>query len=128
MFYPLYPVGIGAEWWLLYRSIAPGAKVSPVIPLVFYFCLLLYIPGMILLWRLVYTRNSHLIRFLHHVHLHDQAKKEDTGFQTQGPVSAWIWLRSSTNVVICKGWAVFLNSSVSVTANVWNVGRHAQWH
>jgi len=46
MFYPLYPVGIGAEWWLLYRSIAPGAKVSPVIPLVFYFCLMLYIPGM----------------------------------------------------------------------------------
>lgn len=46
MFYPLYPVGIGAEWWLLYRSIAPGAKVNPVIPPFFYFCLILYIPGM----------------------------------------------------------------------------------
>jgi hypothetical protein len=46
MFYPLYPIGIGAEWWLLYRAIAPGGKISPVIPPIFYFCLLLYIPGM----------------------------------------------------------------------------------
>jgi very-long-chain (3R)-3-hydroxyacyl-CoA dehydratase len=45
MFYPLYPIGIGAEWWLLYRTIAPGAKLSPAIPPFFYFCLLLYIPG-----------------------------------------------------------------------------------
>ena len=29
MFYPLYPIGIGAEWWLLYQAIAPGAKISP---------------------------------------------------------------------------------------------------
>ncbi|KAI4692408.1 hypothetical protein J4E81_006822 [Alternaria sp. BMP 2799] len=55
MFYPLYPVGIGAEWWLLYRSIAPGAKVSPVIPLVFYFCLMLYIPGS-------YTMYTYMIK------------------------------------------------------------------
>jgi very-long-chain (3R)-3-hydroxyacyl-CoA dehydratase len=45
MFYPLYPLGIGAEWWLLYRAIAPGGKRSPVIPPIFYFCLMLYIPG-----------------------------------------------------------------------------------
>lgn len=45
MFYPLYPIGIGAEWWLLYRAIAPGAKISPVIPPIFYFCLMLYVPG-----------------------------------------------------------------------------------
>jgi len=46
MFYPLYPIGIGAEWWLLYRAIAPGSKTSAVIPPIFYFCLMLYIPGL----------------------------------------------------------------------------------
>jgi very-long-chain (3R)-3-hydroxyacyl-CoA dehydratase len=46
MFYPLYPIGIGAEWWLLYRAIAPGGEISPVIPPIFYFCLVLYVPGM----------------------------------------------------------------------------------
>lgn len=45
MFYPLYPIGIGAEWWLLYRAIAPGAEISAIIPPIFYFCLMLYIPG-----------------------------------------------------------------------------------
>ncbi|KNG48133.1 PTPLA-domain-containing protein [Stemphylium lycopersici] len=55
MFYPLYPIGIGAEWWLLYRAIAPGAKVSPVIPPILYFCLLLYIPG---------YANQYLINYL----------------------------------------------------------------
>lgn len=45
MFYPLYPIGIGAEWWLLYRAIEPGARISWVIPPVFYFCLMLYVPG-----------------------------------------------------------------------------------
>jgi len=45
MFYPLYPIGIGAEWWLLYRTISPGSQISPMIPPIFYFCLMLYIPG-----------------------------------------------------------------------------------
>jgi hypothetical protein len=45
MFYPLYPIGIGAEWWLMYRSIEPVGKVSPVLPPVFYFLLALYAPG-----------------------------------------------------------------------------------
>jgi very-long-chain (3R)-3-hydroxyacyl-CoA dehydratase len=45
MFYPLYPIGIGAEWWLLYRAIEPAGKVNGVIPPIFYFCLMLYIPG-----------------------------------------------------------------------------------
>jgi very-long-chain (3R)-3-hydroxyacyl-CoA dehydratase len=45
MFYPLYPIGIGAEWWLLCRAIDPAAKVHGVIPPIFYFCLMLYIPG-----------------------------------------------------------------------------------
>lgn len=45
MFYPLYPIGIGAEWWLLYRSIEPAGEISSVIPPIFYFFLVLYIPG-----------------------------------------------------------------------------------
>ena len=45
MFYPLYPIGIGAEWWLLYRSIEPAGEISSIIPPIFYFFLALYIPG-----------------------------------------------------------------------------------
>lgn len=48
MFYVLYPIGIGAEWWLMYRSIEPVGKLSPVLPSVFYFLLALYVPGMLL--------------------------------------------------------------------------------
>jgi hypothetical protein len=45
MFYPLYPIGIGAEWWLLYRAIGPAGEINRLIPSFFYFCLVLYIPG-----------------------------------------------------------------------------------
>lgn len=45
MFYPLYPIGIGAEWWLMYRSIEPVAKINSVLPPIFYFLLALYVPG-----------------------------------------------------------------------------------
>ncbi|PSN73837.1 PTPLA-domain-containing protein [Corynespora cassiicola Philippines] len=55
MFYALYPVGIGAEWWLLYRAIEPSAGISPVIPPIFYFCLALYIPGS-------YTMYTYMIK------------------------------------------------------------------
>ncbi|KAL1655773.1 hypothetical protein SLS61_001797 [Didymella pomorum] len=44
MFYPLYPIGIGAEWWLMYRSAEPVAEVSPLLPPFFYFLLVLYVP------------------------------------------------------------------------------------
>ncbi|KAF2637303.1 PTPLA-domain-containing protein [Massarina eburnea CBS 473.64] len=45
MFYALYPVGIGAEWWLFYRAVGPAGDVSAVLPPVFYFLLALYGPG-----------------------------------------------------------------------------------
>lgn len=45
MFYPLYPIGIASEFWLLYLAIEPASRISAFIPPVFYFCLLLYIPG-----------------------------------------------------------------------------------
>jgi very-long-chain (3R)-3-hydroxyacyl-CoA dehydratase len=45
MFYPLYPIGIGAEWWLLYRAIGPAGGINAMLPPFFWFCLMLYIPG-----------------------------------------------------------------------------------
>lgn len=45
MFYPLYPIGIASEFWLLYLAIEPASRISALIPPLFYFCLLLYIPG-----------------------------------------------------------------------------------
>ncbi|KAF1830882.1 PTPLA-domain-containing protein [Decorospora gaudefroyi] len=45
MFFVLYPVGIGSEWWLLYCVVEPGRRVRGWIPLVFYVCLMLYFPG-----------------------------------------------------------------------------------
>lgn len=45
MFYALYPIGIGAEWWLMYRSIDPLSRVSAGLPPLFYFLLALYMPG-----------------------------------------------------------------------------------
>ncbi|KAK2043684.1 tyrosine phosphatase-like protein [Colletotrichum somersetense] len=45
MFYPLYPVGIASEFWLLYLAVEPARRVSPALPPLFYFCLSLYVPG-----------------------------------------------------------------------------------
>ncbi|KAJ4986752.1 protein tyrosine phosphatase [Stagonosporopsis vannaccii] len=55
MFYPLYPVGIGAEWWLMYKSIGPVGEVSRVLPPVFYFLLALYVPG-------AYTMFTYMVK------------------------------------------------------------------
>jgi hypothetical protein len=86
MFYPLYPIGIGAEWWLLYRAIALGAKISPVIPPIFYFCLMLYIPGKYPVFvddDVAYKRS----RLIQDVHIHDQAKKKDTQGNGEEPMT-----------------------------------------
>jgi very-long-chain (3R)-3-hydroxyacyl-CoA dehydratase len=45
LFYVLYPIGIAAEWWLMYRAVGPVGEVSPLLPPVFYFLLALYVPG-----------------------------------------------------------------------------------
>lgn len=42
LFFALYPVGIGAEWFLM-RGAARAA--GPVSSAVYYFCLALYVPG-----------------------------------------------------------------------------------
>jgi hypothetical protein len=80
MFYPLYPIGIGAEWWLLYRAIGPGGKISWVIPPIFWGCLMLYVPGT----RLPATVSAQKIlievdRFVEDVYVHDQAEEKDPG-------------------------------------------------
>lgn len=45
MFYPLYPIGIGAEWWLMYRSMKTVGRVNAALPYVWCFLLALYVPG-----------------------------------------------------------------------------------
>ncbi|USW52758.1 Putative protein-tyrosine phosphatase-like, PTPLA [Septoria linicola] len=45
MFYALYPVGIGAEWWLMYRAIESAGESSMWLKRVFYFLLASYVPG-----------------------------------------------------------------------------------
>jgi hypothetical protein len=50
-FIVLYPVGIGSEWWLMYK--AANATVNPMGAGVFYFCLALYVPG-----EFTFTRND----------------------------------------------------------------------
>ncbi|PVI03092.1 PTPLA-domain-containing protein [Periconia macrospinosa] len=45
MFFILYPIGIGAEWWLFYLAVGPARQLSPILPLIFYFLLALYVPG-----------------------------------------------------------------------------------
>ncbi|KAF2709247.1 PTPLA-domain-containing protein [Pleomassaria siparia CBS 279.74] len=55
MFIPLYPVGIGSEWWLMYKCIEPLSKVSDVGPWIFWFLLMLYVPG-------AYTMFNHMLR------------------------------------------------------------------
>ncbi|KAF1942872.1 PTPLA-domain-containing protein [Clathrospora elynae] len=62
MFYPLYPIGIGAEWWLLCRAITPGAKINSVIPPIIYFCLILYIPGSYVMYTYMIKQRKKALR------------------------------------------------------------------
>ncbi|EAU34958.1 conserved hypothetical protein [Aspergillus terreus NIH2624] len=48
LFAVLYPIGIGSEWWLMYR--AARVTESPVVAGVFYFCLALYAPGAVMMY------------------------------------------------------------------------------
>ncbi|KAF1971654.1 PTPLA-domain-containing protein [Bimuria novae-zelandiae CBS 107.79] len=58
MFIVLYPVGIGAEWWLMYRSVEAVGRVSRVSRVgegVWWFLLALYGPG-------AYTMFTYMVR------------------------------------------------------------------
>jgi hypothetical protein len=83
MFYPLYPIGIGAEWWLMYRSVGPVGMVNGVLPYVWYFLLALYVPGK---W-VVYGRGEKelmLYRRVYDVHAYGQAEEEDPSEDGKG--------------------------------------------
>lgn len=54
MFYVLYPVGIGAEWWLMFRAVRPAGEVSWVLGWVFWFLLGLYGPGMCIVFSFLF--------------------------------------------------------------------------
>ena len=51
LFFVLYPVGISSEWWLMYH--AANATSSLVVAGIFYFFLVLYVPGMFHSWYLL---------------------------------------------------------------------------
>ena len=53
MFIPLYPVGIGSEWWMMYLCIEPLRQISSVGPWIFWFLLALYVPGKSAIVRLM---------------------------------------------------------------------------
>lgn len=83
MFIPLYPMGIGAEWWLMYKSVDPVGKISPVLAWFFYFLLALYVPGEytrmdeysgMWIWEAV---TDLFCRRIHHVHVHASAETQD---------------------------------------------------
>jgi len=74
MFYVLYPIGISAEWWLMYRSIGPSRQVNALLPPLFYFLLALYIPGQFNRCPMLTRTNG--FRCLVHVLTYDEAKKE----------------------------------------------------
>lgn len=42
LFFILYPIGIGAEWWLMMNA---ARVASTTLAAVYYFCLCLYVPG-----------------------------------------------------------------------------------
>lgn len=42
LFYALYPVGIGCEWFLMY---AAAREAGGTLAVVYYVCLALYVPG-----------------------------------------------------------------------------------
>ncbi|BCR85474.1 putative membrane protein [Aspergillus chevalieri] len=47
LFFVLYPIGIGGEWFLMYNA----ARVADTTPsLIYYFCLGLYVPGAIMMY------------------------------------------------------------------------------
>ncbi|GFF52777.1 probable very-long-chain (3R)-3-hydroxyacyl-[acyl-carrier protein] dehydratase [Aspergillus udagawae] len=48
LFIVLYPVGIGSEWWLMYKAAA--TTTNPIGAGVFYFCLALYVPGAFMMY------------------------------------------------------------------------------
>ncbi|KAB8218082.1 tyrosine phosphatase-like protein [Aspergillus novoparasiticus] len=61
LFFILYPVGISSEWWLMYH--AAHATSSLVVAGIFYFFLVLYVPGTPMMYKyMVKQRRKTLAR------------------------------------------------------------------
>jgi len=45
-FYILYPLGIGSEMWLVYKSITPAGRRNPLFEYILWAILAIYVPGM----------------------------------------------------------------------------------
>ncbi|KAF4201580.1 hypothetical protein CNMCM8927_001369 [Aspergillus lentulus] len=60
LFIVLYPVGIGSEWWLMYKAAA--ATVNPIGAGVFYFCLALYVPGAFMMYTYMLKQRRKAFR------------------------------------------------------------------
>ncbi|KAE8323405.1 tyrosine phosphatase-like protein [Aspergillus sergii] len=61
LFFILYPVGISSEWWLMYH--AANATSSLVVAGIFYFFLVLYVPGTPMMYKyMVKQRRKTLAR------------------------------------------------------------------
>lgn len=86
MFYPLYPVGIGAEWWLMYRSVGLVGRINAALPYVWYFLLALYVPGK---WIACGLGDKELTscRRVYDVQIYGDAEKEDTWQEGEDGIS-----------------------------------------
>ncbi|KAB8273126.1 tyrosine phosphatase-like protein [Aspergillus minisclerotigenes] len=61
LFFILYPIGISSEWWLMYH--AANATSSLVVAGIFYFFLVLYVPGTPMMYKyMVKQRRKTLAR------------------------------------------------------------------
>ncbi|KAL3466662.1 tyrosine phosphatase-like protein [Aspergillus heterothallicus] len=56
LFLVLYPIGIGSEWWLMYRATTVTASV--LVTGIFYFFLGLYAPGSVMMYRYMVTQRQ----------------------------------------------------------------------
>lgn len=55
LFFVLYPIGIGGEWFLMYNA----ARVADTAPsMIYYFCLGLYVPGEFSKFLFCYKAND----------------------------------------------------------------------
>ncbi|KAF2004221.1 protein tyrosine phosphatase [Amniculicola lignicola CBS 123094] len=57
----LYPLGISSECWLIYKSIAPSAQVSPLLPYGLYAILAIYVPGAYILLTHMWKQRSKIM-------------------------------------------------------------------
>jgi hypothetical protein len=73
MFFPLYPIGIASEWWLLLRAIVPAGRVWWGLKPFFWACLALYGPGGLIYMGTLWKDWLMGDRVVYDVHAYDEA-------------------------------------------------------